>query len=142
MREPATLWQLEPAVLTADDVFWSVGTRECAPGEPTTSACGFALTRSTPTETREVGTTIVDFGSGYERARLARCGTGVCGVFPSGVVMWNGAGEVDLTISRADLGAEDRESIAQVTGDARGVYALLTDGNASRVVFVQAAHAR
>jgi hypothetical protein len=136
MTPPETLWQQMPSALTTDRTFWSVGVRTCVPPEAVTPACGFALVRSTPEGSREVGTTVVDLGAGFERATLARCGADVCGVFASAVIVWDDEGKALRTIRVSDLDAAPSERIAQVTGNQHGVYLLLRGDAGARVVFV------
>jgi hypothetical protein len=133
---PDSLWQQMPSVLTSASTFWSVGVRTCFPPADVTPSCGFALVRTTPDGSENVGTTLIDFGAGFEQATLVRCGSRVCGVFTSAVVIWDAEGRVVRTITSDDVSALDSEHIAQVTGNDRGVYLLLRSDTGSRVVFV------
>jgi len=138
MTPPDTLWAQRPSVLTDDATFWSVGYRTCEPGTPMSEACGYALTRTSSEVSEEVGTTLVDFGSGIEEGDLARCGSRVCGAFASGIVVWTADGAVRATLDADDLGALPTEQIGRVTGNDAGVYVLLLGDEGSRVVFVVA----
>lgn len=135
MPLPETLWQQYPSVLTANGTFWSVGYRTCEWNEAMSPSCGFALVRSTAAGSRELGTTIADFGAGYEQATLARCGSAVCGMFPSAVIAWDDEGRAIRTILRSEI-ASDSERIVQVSGNQHGVYVVLERETARRIVFV------
>jgi hypothetical protein len=130
--EPAQL----PGVLSDAWTFWSVGVRTCEPTEALTPACGFALVRTTPAGSEELGTTIVDLGAGFEQATLARCGANVCGWVAGGVIVWGAGGEPLRTITAEDALARPGERVAQVSGNARGIYVLLRGERGARVVFV------
>lgn len=135
MTPPGTLWQQQPNVLTDDETFWSIGTGTCGT-DPLSPACGFALVRTTTTGSTEVGPTILDVGAGFEAARLARCGTSVCGVLSRAIVRWDDDGNIERAISADDLGARTAERVLQVAGNHHGVYVLLGDDAGTRVVFV------
>lgn len=136
MTPPETLWEQHPAALTDAETFWSMGYRTCEPGAALSPDCGYALVRSTPAGSVDVDTTIVDLGGGYEQAELVRCGPHVCGRVAAGVVVWNDAGERLRTLTRGELLASPGEQVVRVTGDARGIYALLRGESGGRVVFV------
>lgn len=135
---PSTLWEQSGGVLTDDHTFWSVGVRTCTWPDPVTPGCGFALVRSTPEGDKEVGTTVLDLGAGFEQAALARCGGRVCGVLPGGVVVWGSEGQVLQIIRPADVAAAPSERIAQVSGNQHGLYLLLRGEAGARVVFLAA----
>lgn len=135
MVAPPTLWQQFPAVLADATTFWSVGVRNCGYGAPDDPSCAYALVRSTPEGSHDVGTTLVDFGAGYEQASLARCGGRACGIFESGVVVWNEEGAVAERLTLTDLGARPGEQITGLSGTADGLYVVLRAETASRVVF-------
>jgi hypothetical protein len=139
MTPPPTLWQQMPSVLTDDRTFWSVGYRTCDPSSALTDACGFALVRATPEGNEEVGATVIDFGAGFEQGSLSRCGSSVCGVFTSAVVVWDRDGNILEEISRQDIAALPSERIAMASGNHRGVYVLLQTEATVRVVFVSVA---
>jgi hypothetical protein len=124
LAAPPTLWDQRPSVLTDDRTFWSVGVRTCGPAEALSPACGFALVKTTPEGSRELGTTIVDLGAGFEPARLAKCGSRggarVCGVVPTGVVVWDAGGAIVRTL-RAPRSAR----VLSVAGNAFGFYLLV-----------------
>lgn len=137
MNEPATLW----GVLTDARTFWSVGPRTCDPTTQTADAltdqCRSALVRTTPDGDEEIGATVVDLGAGFEQAALQRCAGDVCGVFSSGVIVWDRAGAVVSTFTRDDIGAAVDEQIAAATANGHGVYVTLHGKRGSRrVVFV------
>jgi hypothetical protein len=133
---PDTLWEQMPSALTGDQIFWSVGVRTCSPYQATTPACGYALVRTDPAGSREVGATLIDLGAGFEQAQLARCGARVCGLLSRAVIVWNDDGSVRRTLAAADFGGRPSEQIARVSGNQSGVYLQLHDGIGSRVVFV------
>lgn len=137
MPPPETLWAQYPSVLTNDATFWSLGYGTCNRGEARTPDCGFPLVRTTLEGSQEVAATIVDFGAGYEESMLARCGTDVCGVFKSAVIVWDDAGKPIRTILLSEI-ASPSESIAQVSGNQHGVYVLLEGAAGARIVFVPA----
>jgi hypothetical protein len=128
--EPLTLWGLLPAVLSDQRTFWSVGPRTC---DAVTDACGFALVRTTADGDEEVGTTVVDFGAGFEQGGLQRCGANVCTVFASAVIVRDDVGAVVRTID--DVAAAD-EQITAATANAHGWYVTLHSPRGTRVVFV------
>lgn len=136
LTPPDTLWNGMPSVLTDAHTLWSVGYLTCSPTEPASPDCGYALTRTTPEGSEELGPTLMDFGKGYEQGALARCGTRVCGLFASGVVQWNAQGALERTLAPADLGAEPGARILQVAGNAKGLYLLLEGKAGNRVVYV------
>ncbi len=136
MKPPETLWEQRPSVLTGNGTFWSVGLRTCLPAAAMSPDCGLALVRSTAEGSRELGITVVDFGSGLEEASLARCGADVCGVYGSAVIVWDDEGKVLRTIVLGDLSATPSEKIAHVSGNQHGVYVLLHGEAGSRIVFV------
>lgn len=136
MTAPETLWEQLPSVLTDERTFWSVGYRTCDYSVPLTPACGHALVRTTPAGSEEVASTIVDLGHGFQQATLSRCGSRVCGLFASGLIVWDAEGEVLRTITPADALALPGERIAQVSGNDHGVYVLLRGERDARVVFV------
>lgn len=136
MPAPDTLWEQMPSVLTDQRTFWSVGVRTCDPGQGLTPACGYALVRTTPAGSEDLATTIVDFGAGFEQAKLARCGAHVCGVVAGGVTVWDGTGRVVRELSRTDALGSPGEVIVQASGAAGGVYVLLGGEAGGRVVFV------
>ena len=136
LEPPDTLWEQMPSALTADHTFWSVGVRTTVSNEPLTPASGYALVRTTPEGSRDVGTTLVDFGKGFEQATLARCGSRVCGLFAGAVIVWGSEGEVLDTITASDLGALPSEHIAQVSGNQHGLYFTLSGAAGARVLFV------
>lgn len=133
---PQTLWEQMPCALSNDRTLWSVGFRTCGVSEAITPACGYALVRTTPEGSQEVGTTVVDFGAGFEQGTLARCGANVCGLFTSGVVIWDAEGKVLRTLVPGDVSARPDERIAQVSGNHYGIYLLLQNEGGARVVFV------
>jgi hypothetical protein len=136
LEPPDTLWGQMPSALTDDHTFWSVGYRTCTPSENITPACGFALVRTTPEGSRDVGTTLVDLGQGFEETTLARCGSRVCGLLPGAVIVWGSEGEVLDTLTASDLGATSSEHIAQVSGNEHGLYVSLNGPAGARVLFV------
>lgn len=85
-----------------------------------------------------LGTTLIDFGAGYEQGSLARCGSRVCGVFTSAVVIWDTEGRVVRTITMGDVSTSKSETIEQVTGNDHGVYLLVRGDHTARVVFMGA----
>ncbi|MFO0613292.1 MAG: hypothetical protein U0414_11915 [Polyangiaceae bacterium] len=133
---PDTLWEQSASVLSDRETFWSVGVRTCAPGAPLTPACGFMLTRSSPTSSREIESTMVDLGEGFAQTSLARCGARVCGVAPTGIIVWDALGARVATVTLADLGAAGAERVQQVTGNEGGLYVILSTATATRVVFL------
>jgi hypothetical protein len=136
LTPPDTLWGSMPSVLTEAHTLWSVGYRTCSPPETASPSCGFALTRTTPEGSEEVGTTQMDFGAGYQQAVLARCGARVCGVFPGAVVLWDAGGELTRTVLLGDLGAEPGAQILQATGNREGLYLLLEGPSGKRVMYL------
>lgn len=143
MTPPATLWEQMPSVLTDERTFWSIGPLTCDPTQPLGADCGYELVRTTPEGSVELGSTLVDHGDGLVYAELERCGSNVCGVYPRAVTVWNDSGTEERTITLADVGATEVERFASATGNAAGIYVLLTGDVESRVVFVaNAAHAR
>jgi hypothetical protein len=132
---PDTLWEQYASALTDRDTFWSVGVRTCGPSDPLTPACGFALTRSTREGSQEVGSTVVDFGEGFVQTSLVRCGGRVCGVAPTGLVVWDSKGALVSTRRLADIEARPSELIADVTANDDGVYVLLRSSESSRALF-------
>lgn len=135
LAPPDTLWDAQPSVLTDPHTLWSVGFRTCSASEPTSPSCGFALTRTTPEGSEERGTTVMDFGAGFEQAVLTRCGAEVCGGFPGAVVRWNEAGERIQTVTPADLGAAAGARFLDVTGSREGLYVLLEEPTGTRVMY-------
>lgn len=140
MPSPETLWNQGTSVLTDDHTFWSIGYRTCLPPAQFGPGCGYALTRSTPDETRTFGTTVLDLGKGFEAAELAPCGPRVCGLLADAqaVVVWDGEGNLVQALTPADYAARPSERIVQVSGNAHGVYLLLGGEGGTRVVFVAA----
>lgn len=136
LEPPETLWEQMPSALTDDHTFWSVGVRTSVSNEPITPASGFALVRTTPDGSRDLGTTLVDFGNGFEQATLTRCGSHVCGLFPGAVIVWGSEGDVLDTITASDLDASPSEHIAQVSGNEHGLYVSLSGAAGARVLFV------
>ena len=136
IESPQTLWAQRPSVLTGDRTLWSVGVRTCGWDEKLSPSCGFALVRTTSEGSRDVGTTVVDVGAGFEEAKLARCGKQVCGILSSAVLVWDDGGRVVQTIRPSDFPMFDSERIAQISGNAHGVYFLLDGRAGTRVVFV------
>lgn len=136
LEPPETLWEQMPSVLTDDHTFWSVGVRTGAWSEPLTPASGFALVRTTPEGSRDLGTTLVDLGKGFEQATLTRCGGHVCGLFPGAVVVWDSEGAVLDTVTASDLDASPTEHIARVSGNQHGLYVSLSGATGARVLFV------
>jgi len=136
---PQTLWEQMPAVLSNDRTLWSVGFRTCGVSEAVTPACGYALVRTTPEGSQDVGSTVVDFGAGFEQGTLARCGANVCGLFASGVAVWDPEGNVLRTFTASDVSARLGERITQVSGNHHGLYLLLRSEAGTRVVFVPVA---
>lgn len=124
-------------VLTDGDTFFSIGPSTCAPSEPVVPSCGRGLVRTTAAGSAEVGSTIRDLGHGFEQAQLRRCGAEVCGVFPSAVVVWTGAGEERMHVTRDDLLAGSAEGIFDAAGSSEGVYVVLqSDTGSARIAFV------
>jgi hypothetical protein len=136
LESPETLWEQMPSVLTDDHTFWSVGVRTSVSNEPITPASGYALVRTTPEGSRDLGTTLVDFGKGFEKATLTRCGSRVCGLFSGAVIVWGSEGEVLDTLTASDLGALPSEHIARVSGNEHGLYFSLSGTDGRRVLFV------
>ena len=99
-------------------------------------ACGYALVRTTPDGDVDVGSTIMDFGAGFEQGTLSRCGARVCGVFASAVVVWDDDGAARDVLERHDVGAAADEALAAVTGNRHGLYVTLRSEHGARVVFV------
>ena len=138
LAPPDTLWGSMPSVLTDAYTFWSVGYGTSCPAEATSPSCGFALTRTTPEGSEELGATQMDFGDGHEQAVLARCGARVCGVFPGAVVLWDADGDLTQTVSLDDLGAEPGERILEASGNREGLYFLLEGPSGTRVMYLAA----
>lgn len=136
LAPPETLWEQMPSVLTDDHTFWSVGVRTGAWDETITPASGYALVRTTPEGSRDVGTTLVDLGKGFEQATLTRCGNHVCGLFPGAVIVWGNEGTVLDTLTASDLDASPTEHIAGVSGNEHGLYISLSGTTGARVFFV------
>jgi len=137
LAPPETLWEQMPSALTDDHTFWSVGVGKNSTWKETlTPASGFALVRTTPEGSRDVGTTLIDFGKGFEQATLVRCGGRVCGLFPGAVIVWGSDGEALDTITASDLEASPTEHIAQVSGNQHGLYISLNGAAGARVIFV------
>lgn len=133
---PNTLWAQSPNVLTDATTFWSVGLHTCTPPSPLTPSCGAALVRATQDETLELNTTLRGTDTGYEEAQLAKCGSRVCGVFSKTIVLWDSDGHETQTITSTDLSMRATETLEQVSGTERGVYALVRGELVSRIVFV------
>ncbi len=136
LTPPDTLWNALPSALTDARTLWSVGYLTCSPTTATDPTCGYALTRTTPEGSEELGTTLVDFGEGYEQGALRRCGRSVCGLFPSGVVRWDEHGAPERRFVATDLGAVPGGQILGVTGNSGGLYFLVQDAEEKRVVYV------
>jgi hypothetical protein len=141
LTPPDSLWEQMPSVLTDDQTFWSVGVRTCGVGGTMTPDCGFALVRTTNDGSKDIGTTLIDVGNGFEQTTLARCGDFVCGVLDSAVVVWDAEGKVSHTIKLGDVGALPTERIVMASGNRDGVYLLLRGDVGTRVVFVSTATA-
>ncbi len=125
---PSSLWQQTPSVLTDPATFFSLGFPDT----------GFALTRTTPEGSEALGSTLVDFGDGEEQATLSRCGAGVCGVYPSGVVVWNDAGEVTFEAALAEV-ADAGEELVTATARGDALFLLLRSAEGARVVRIETA---
>lgn len=132
---PDTLWEQRASVLTDDGTFWSVGVHQCGEA-PVTPACAFGLVRTRGDGSRELGTTLLDFGAGYEEAELARCGHTVCGATPRGVVTWDEEGRLTKQWGLPELEAHEGERVTAVTGTDRGLYVTLEGPAGARLRFV------
>ncbi|MFO0600161.1 MAG: hypothetical protein U0228_32935 [Myxococcaceae bacterium] len=131
MPAPATLWEQSGGVLTADDVFWSIGVRElddgaCRWDAPLTPSCGLGLVRTTPAGDVRVGDTVLDFGHGFETGALTRCGDGVCVFTPHGVAAWSGEGQLRVHLALDALGAAPDATITGASANEQGLYVALS----------------
>lgn len=122
-------------VFTADDTFWSPGQSSCTDrlDGALDDVCGPHLVRTDSEGSVELGSTVLDFGAGFEQGVLSRCGHDVCGVFASAVVVWDRDGAIARVVAAEAIlpGA----FIVGVSGNSDGLYIRVVEPRAMQRLF-------
>lgn len=135
LAPPESLWEQTPSVLTDGETFWSIGVLRGDATDALDPEVDLRLVRTTKDGSQEVAPTLIDFGSGLEQATLSRCGDRVCGLYPSGLIVWSAEGEVATEILLADIAA-DGEALISATGRGEDLFVLLRSSEGARVVWL------